>query len=95
MFKFFNKKQNRLLLDDIKNDNKNEVDMNNIISSMFHAEDLYNSLKVRCHPDKFIHDPELEQKANLLFQDITENRRNFKKLNELKKIAENELNIKF
>ena len=37
-----------------KNESMNhEIDFNNTISSAFHAEELYDELKVKCHPDRF------------------------------------------
>lgn len=70
-----------------------KIDMDNIIQSMFHAERLYNILKTKCHPDRFVGDDLLINKADKIFKDIAENKRNFKKLQELKIQAQNELNI--
>ena len=67
--------------------------MGNVVNSIFHSEALYDKLKVRCHPDRFVHDEELMNRAGDLFQEITENRRNLKKLEELKIIAEEELKV--
>ncbi len=73
---------------------KGEVDFNNIIISSFHAGDLYNQLKKVCHPDRFSSDPELAAKADNLFQQITQNKHDLKKLQELKIKAVQELHIK-
>lgn len=72
-----------------------EVDFNNIISSSFHSTDLYDKLKVKCHPDRFPTDPELNKIADNIFQEITKNKTNLKRLQELKIEAEHKLNINF
>lgn len=72
-----------------------EVDFNNIISSSFHSTELYDKLKVKCHPDRFPTDPELNKIADNLFQEITKNKTNLKRLQELKIEAEHKLNINF
>ena len=69
-----------------------DVDFNNIIKSSFYATELYNKLKVKCHPDKFT-DPILKRKADQLFQEITQNKTNLKRLEELKLEAIEVLNI--
>lgn len=100
MFGFFSKKRkfsdsNSDISENSLSANKVEkVDMNNIIQSIFHAEVLYNSLKTKCHPDRFAHDDFLMCKADDIFKEITENKRNFSKLRELQLTAEKELNIK-
>lgn len=72
-----------------------EVDFNNIIRSSFHSTELYDILKVKCHPDKFPTDPELNAIADKLFQEINKNKTNIKRLEELKIEAQNKLNINF
>lgn len=72
-----------------------EVDFNNIISSSFHSTELYDKLKVKCHPDRFPTDPELNKIADKIFQEITKNKTNLKRLQELKIEAEQKLNINF
>nr|WP_299036267.1 molecular chaperone DnaJ [uncultured Tenacibaculum sp.] len=72
-----------------------EVDFNNIISSSFHSTELYDKLKVKCHPDRFPTDPELNKIADNIFQEITKNKTNLKRLQELKIEAEHKLNINF
>lgn len=79
-----------------KNESMNhEIDFSNTISSAFHAEKLYDELKVKCHPDRFPIDPEKSKIAEILFQEITKNKYNMKKLLELKEQAKHELNINF
>lgn len=72
-----------------------DVDFNNIINSSFHSTELYNILKVKCHPDRFPTDPELNGIADKLFQEITKNKTNLKRLEELKIEAQKKLNINF
>lgn len=71
------------------------VDFNNVINSSFHSTELYNILKVKCHPDRFPTDPELNGIADKLFQEITKNKTNLKRLQELKIEAQQKLNINF
>jgi len=72
---------------------KEEVDFNNIINSSFHSTHLYDTLKVKCHPDRFPADPEKNAIAEKLFQEITKNQNNMKQLLELKEEAIQKLNI--
>lgn len=72
-----------------------DVDFNNIIKSSFHSTELYDILKVKCHPDRFPTDPELNGIADKLFQEITKNKTNHKRLEELKIEAKQKLNINF
>lgn len=72
-----------------------EVDFNNIIKSSFHSTELYDILKVKCHPDRFSTDQELNGIADKLFQEITKNKTNLKRLEELKIEAQQKLNINF
>ena len=74
---------------------KSAVDYQNIINSSFHATEIYNELKVKCHPDRFIGDVEKNATANRIFQEVTKNKMNYKRLQELKKEAEESLGINF
>ena len=74
---------------------KSDVDFKNIINSSFHATEIYNELKVKCHPDRFIGDVEKNATANRIFQEVTKNKMNYKRLQELKKEAEESLGINF
>ena len=74
---------------------KRDVDFQNIINSSFHATEIYNELKVKCHPDRFIGDVEKNATANRIFQEVTKNKMNYKRLQELKKEAEESLGINF
>lgn len=79
----------------IKNAIKEDVDFQNIIYSSFHATEIYNELKTKCHPDLFIGNDEKIEIANRLFQEITINKTNHKRLCELKEQAQRELNVNF
>jgi len=74
---------------------KQDIDFNNIINSSFHSVQLYDELKVKCHPDRFPTDKELNNIAENLFQEITKNKNNVKRLLELKEEAKQKLNINF
>ncbi len=72
-----------------------EIDFDNIINSSFHSKELYDELKVKCHPDRFVVDKEKNVIADAIFQEITKNRNNAKRLMELKEEAIEKLNINF
>jgi len=72
-----------------------EIDFNNIINSSFNSKQLYDELKVKCHPDLFPTDKEKNLIAENLFQEITKNQNNAKRLIELKEEAKEKLNINF
>lgn len=72
-----------------------EIDFNNIIDSSFNSKQLYDELKVKCHPDLFPTDKEKNLIAENLFQEITKNKNNAKRLIELKEEAIQKLSINF
>lgn len=72
-----------------------EIDFDNIIDSSFNSDKLYDELKVKCHPDRFPNNPELNKISDNLFQRISKNKNNSKMLLELKKEAIEKLNINF
>ena len=81
--------------DDLKSISREEnTDMNNVVHSIFFADSLYNQLKTHCHPDRFVHDKELEAIATDIFQKLSESRRNLKMLKQIKEEAINNLKIK-
>lgn len=73
----------------------NSIDFDNIINSSFNSNEVYNELKVKCHPDRFPNDDKKNEIAENLFQEITKNKNNIKRLLELKEKAKQELNINF
>lgn len=72
-----------------------QIDFKNIIDSSFNSKQLYDELKVKCHPDLFPTDKEKNVIAENLFQEITKNRNNAKRLIELKEEATQKLSINF
>lgn len=74
---------------------EDDIDFSNIINSSFHVKPLYDELKVKCHPDRFPNDKEKNKIALDLFQEISKNKTNYKKLIELKELAKQNLNINF
>ena len=69
-----------------------QIDFDNIVSSAFHAKELYDELKTICHPDRF-HDSETISKATELFQLVTQNKGNYGVLLQLKERIYSELPI--
>ncbi|WP_242132905.1 molecular chaperone DnaJ [Aestuariivivens marinum] len=93
------KKQSKLPLSeiskrDIKGKPTTQIDMDNLMNSINGARDLYKVLSRACHPDKFI-GSEKHQISEELFQEITKNKRNYGRLQELKNQAQESLNINF
>jgi len=74
---------------------KQDIDFNNIINSSFNSIHLYNKLKVKCHPDRFPTDKEKNTMAENIFQEISKNKNNVKRLLELKEEAIQKLDINF
>lgn len=71
------------------------IDFSNTMMSAFHSKELYDKLKVKCHPDRFTQDPKLNSIATTLFQQIVENKNNYNKLLELKEQSETLLNLTY
>jgi hypothetical protein len=74
---------------------KQDIDFGNIINSSFNSIQLYDELKVKCHPDRFPTDKEKNIIAENIFQEISKNKNNVKRLLELKEEATQKLNINF
>lgn len=72
---------------------KDNIDYDNIIKSSFNSQSLYDSLKKKCHPDRFL-DGEKNKIATEIFAKIVENKYNYQELESIKKEAESKLNIK-
>jgi len=58
------------------------TDMTNVVNSMFLCNPLYDKLKVKCHPDKYI-DENQKFIAENLFQELQKHRYNYDKLLEI------------
>lgn len=71
------------------------IDFDNIINSSFNSTSLYDELKVKCHPDRFPIDDEKNIIADKIFQEITKNKTNIKRLIELKEEAQRKLDLNF
>lgn len=80
--------------EELKKAKNTNINMDDLMGDINHSKDLYKELSRVCHPDKFINS-ELEHKAELIFQEISKNKRNYKKLLELKERAKVELNLNF
>lgn len=78
----------------LKNSKRNKIDMNNLMDSIHNSRNLYKELSKKCHPDRFVNDQK-QKIAEEIFQEISENERNFEKLSLLKLRAINELNLTF
>ncbi len=72
---------------------KDNVDFDNIINSSFHAAELYDVLRVKCHPDRFPLDMDKNRIAENLFQEIEKNKNNINRLKELQQEASDKLGI--
>jgi len=91
------KKQKNLEFGDIpkgkmKAARNSNVDMGNLMNSINSSKQLYKELSRACHPDRFINS-EKQVIAEHIFQEISDNKRDFNKLTALKQRAKTELNI--
>lgn len=57
-------------------------EMTNVVNSMFLCSPLYDKLKVKCHPDRFI-DENQKAVAENLFQELQSHKYNYDKLLEI------------
>lgn len=78
----------------IKDSKKTKINMDNLMDSIHNSRGLYKELAKKCHPDNFINDSK-QQTAQEIFQEITENERDFEKLTLIKQRATKELNLTF
>lgn len=70
-----------------------DINMVDLMLSINKSRELYKELSRKCHPDKHI-ESLFQKEIEELFQEITENKRNFQELVKLKEIAINKFNIK-
>jgi hypothetical protein len=80
--------------DKIKSMKNAKVDMAGLMNSINSSKELYKELSKKCHPDRFVN-TDKQEIADLLFQEITQSKRDFGALEKLKIRAEKELGIKF
>ena len=80
----------------IKNEVMQEgsIDFRNVLNNAFNSKEIYDDLKKKCHPDRFVDDAEREAIANELFQRITQNQHNIDNLRKLREEAVQKLGIK-
>jgi len=62
--------------------NVRDSEMNNVVNSMFLCAPIYDKLKVKCHPDRFIGETEKAHAENL-FQELQKCKYNYEKLLEI------------
>ncbi|MFM7014770.1 hypothetical protein [Flavobacterium sp.] len=93
-FRFFSNQAQKLSYREEVKKETVKLDFDNVFNSIGLAGILYDQLKKRIHPDRE-KDDQKKELANELAQLISENRRDYNKLLELKKRAELELNICF
>lgn len=91
IFKFIRHRQKIKSKDELEKYKKQEVSMDNVFYSINQSKELYKDLSKKCHPDKFI-GSEKYHLAEQIFQDLTENKRNYKELLRIKSRIHNELN---
>ncbi|PRX14137.1 hypothetical protein [Nonlabens ulvanivorans] len=78
----------------LKNAKDSKVNMGDLMDSINGARDLYKELSRKCHPDLFIN-TDKQLIAQDLFQEISKNKRDYKKLTELKERAVLDLKVNF
>lgn len=66
------------------------IDFSNVISSSLLAKGLYDELKKVCHPDRFHNENDIN-KANELFQSVTQHKGDYNELLSLKERIYREL----
>ena len=74
----------------ISNSRSVKIDMDDLLNNINKSNKLYKELSIKFHPDRF-RDHKMVKKANDILKEISINKRNYKKLLELKEIAEREL----
>jgi hypothetical protein len=98
VFKLKNKSANHkfksISKDKIRDMKSSDIDMGDLMDSINSSKELYRQLSKQCHPDKFINSQK-QKKAEIIFQEITNNKRNYKNLLKLKHRASEELEINF
>ncbi len=80
-------------LRDFKKNNNNKINMDDLQLNINNSKELYKKLVKLCHPDKFVDEIEKDIAENLT-KEIVSNKRNFKKLEELKIMAIEKLHVK-
>ncbi|GAL76089.1 hypothetical protein JCM19275_2221 [Nonlabens ulvanivorans] len=87
--------QSDAIKQNLKNAKNSKVNMGDLMDSINGgARELYKELSRKCHPDLFIN-TDKQLIAQDLFQEISKNKRDYKKLTELKERAVLELKVNF
>ncbi len=77
---------------DLRHTDSTNVGMDNLINSITKSDELYKELSRKYHPDKFVNTP-LYPIAQELFQKISEHKKNYYLLSQLKEEAIAKLKI--
>lgn len=85
------KTKNHQVLNEMKNQ---DVNLHEVMLDINNSKELYKLLSRRCHPNKFINS-EYHKEIEDLYKEISNNKRNYSKLLELKELASMRFNINF
>lgn len=72
------------------NNKEGMINYSSLFTSMEKGQQLFNQLKIRCHPDRFI-GTNKQEIAEEIFKLVLENSTDYARLQQLKKRIENEL----
>jgi hypothetical protein len=76
----------RSVTNELNDFKRKEVDMDNLLVSMYKSKELYKELSRKYHPDKFVGSEQIA-KAEAIFSEISANKNNYKNLLEIEKRA--------
>ena len=71
-----------------------EISMDAVMNNLFLSKRLYDLLKVKCHPDRFI-EPIQKEIATGIYQNITKYKTDYQQLLNIKEQVKEQLNITF
>ena len=71
-----------------------EISMDAVMNNLFLSKRLYDLLKVKCHPDRFI-EPTQKEIATGISQNITKYKTDYQQLLNIKEQVKEQLNITF
>ena len=71
-----------------------EISMDAVMNNLFLSKRLYDLLKVKCHPDRFI-EPTQKEIATGINQNITKYKTDYQQLLNIKEQVKEQLNITF
>lgn len=93
-FSITKRREDKYFKDKITSLKNEDIRMDTVMENLFRSKKLYDILKVKCHPDKFV-DISQKEKATKIYQNITECKTDYQFLLEIKKCAEKQLKITF